>query len=210
MPDADDSLAVDVHPALDDRIREPVEHEPIHEQDAHRGSNFGGWLLDVEYRLDRCQAGGQQGPVGGFGFDVPHFAEVGSNQDVARGVRRRGHAEDRRDRWRVRRVAVLMNYLVDYSEAEARVAAFRALLHQAGWIEGQNIQIDFHWGAGGPDHMRSAVAAMLGLSPDVIVSSGTPATKAAQDGTRSIPIVFANVADPVGEGIVARLAKRVA
>ena len=107
---------------------------------------------------------------------------------------------------RVRRVAVLMNYLEHYSEAEARIAAFRALLGQAGWIEGQNIQIDYHWGAGGPDHMRSAVASMLDLSPDVIVSSGTPATKAAQDATRSIPIVFANVADPVGTGIVSSVA----
>jgi putative tryptophan/tyrosine transport system substrate-binding protein len=55
---------------------------------------------------------------------------------------------------RVRRVAVLMNYLAHHPEAEARVAAFRALMRQAGWIEGQTIQIDFHWGAGGPDHMR--------------------------------------------------------
>jgi putative tryptophan/tyrosine transport system substrate-binding protein len=108
---------------------------------------------------------------------------------------------------RVRRVAVLMNYPVHHPEAEARVAAFRALMRQAGWIEGQNIQIDFYSGAGGPDHMRSAVATLVGLSPDVIVSSGTPATKAAQDATRSIPIVFANVADPVGTGIVSSLAK---
>ncbi len=55
--------------------------------------------------------------------------------------------------------------------------------------------------------MRSAVATLVGLSPDVIVSSGTPATKAAQDATRSIPIVFANVVDPVGTGIVSSLAK---
>ena len=108
---------------------------------------------------------------------------------------------------RVRRVAVLMNYLVHHPEAEARAVAFRAVMHQAGWIEGQNIQIDFHWGGGGPDHMRSAVATLVGLSPDVIVTSGTPATKAAQDATRSIPIVFANVADPVGTGIVSSLAK---
>ena len=108
---------------------------------------------------------------------------------------------------RVRRVAVLMNYLVHHPEAEARVAAFRALMRQAGWIEGQNIQIDFHWGAGGRDHMRSAVATLAGLSPDVIVSSGTLATKTAQSVTRSIPIVFANVADPVDTAIVASLAK---
>ena len=108
---------------------------------------------------------------------------------------------------RVRRIAILMNYPMHHPESEARVAAFRALLRQAGWIEGQNIQIDFYSGAGGPDHMRSAVAALVGLSPDVIVSSGTPATKAAQDAARSIPVVFANVADPVGTGIVASLAK---
>lgn len=108
---------------------------------------------------------------------------------------------------RVRRVAVLMNYPVHHPESEARIAAFRALMRQDGWIEGENIQIDFHSGAGGPDHMRSAVAALVGLSPDVIVSSGTPATKAARDATRSIPIVFANVADPVGAGIVSSLAR---
>ena len=108
---------------------------------------------------------------------------------------------------RVRRVAILMNYPAHHPEAEARIAAFRALMRQAGWIEGQNIQFDFYSGAGGPDYMRSAVAALVGLSPDVIVSSGTPATKAAQDATRSIPIVFANVADPVGTGIVSSLAK---
>jgi putative ABC transport system substrate-binding protein len=108
---------------------------------------------------------------------------------------------------RSRRVAVLMNYLVNHPEAQARVAAFRARMSEAGWIEGQNIQIDFHWGAGGADHMQSAVATLIGLSPHVIVSSGTPATKAAQQATSSIPIVFANVADPVGAGIVVSLAR---
>ena len=108
---------------------------------------------------------------------------------------------------RVRRVAVLMNYPVQHPELEARVAAFRALIRQAGWTEGQNIQIEVYSGAGGPDEMRSAAESLVGLSPDVIVSSGTPATKAAQDATRSIPIVFANVADPVGAGIVSSLAK---
>lgn len=88
---------------------------------------------------------------------------------------------------RVRRVAVLMNYLVNDPEAQTRVAAFRARMREAGWIEGQNIQIDFHWGAGGADHMQSAVATLIGLSPHVIVSSGTPATKAAQQTTSSIP-----------------------
>jgi putative ABC transport system substrate-binding protein len=108
---------------------------------------------------------------------------------------------------RSRRVAVLMNYLVNHPEAQARVAAFRARMSEAGWIEGQNIQIDFRWGAGGADHMQSAVATLIGLSPHVIVSSGTPATKAAQQATSSIPIVFANVADPVGAGIVVSLAR---
>jgi putative ABC transport system substrate-binding protein len=80
-------------------------------------------------------------------------------------------------------------------------------MRQAGWVEGQNVQIDFYWGAGGADHMQSAVATLIGLSPDVVVSSGTPATKAVQQATSSIPIVFANVADPVGAGIVASLAR---
>lgn len=108
---------------------------------------------------------------------------------------------------RVRRVAILMNYMEHHPEAQARVAVFRALMRRAGWIEGENIHIDFHWGAGGPDHMRSAAATLVALSPDVIVVSGTPATKAAQNVSRSIPIVFANVADPVATGIVASLAK---
>ena len=108
---------------------------------------------------------------------------------------------------RVRRVAVLMNYLVNHPEAQARVGAFRMRMRQAGWVEGRNVQIDFHWGAGGADHMQSAVATLIGLSPDVIVSSGTLATKAVQQATSSIPIVFANVADPVGAGIVASLAR---
>jgi len=108
---------------------------------------------------------------------------------------------------RNRRVAVLMNYLVNHPEAQARVAAFRARMREAGWIEGRNIQIDFHWGAGGTDHMQAAVATLIGLSPDVIVCSGTDATKATQLATSSIPIVFANVADPVGEGIVTSLAR---
>ena len=108
---------------------------------------------------------------------------------------------------RSRRVAVLMNYLVNHPEAQARVAAFRAQLREAGWIEGRNIQIDFYWGAGGIDHMQAAVAALIGLSPHVVVSSGTAATKAVQQATSSIPIVFANVADPVGAGIVTSLAR---
>lgn len=108
---------------------------------------------------------------------------------------------------RVRRVAILMNYPVHHPEAEARFAAFRAAMRQAGWFEGQNLQIDFYSGAGGPDQMRSAVATLVGLSPDAIVTSGTPATKAAQDATRTISIVFANVADPVAAGIVSSLAQ---
>src|SRR4029079_5300008 len=60
---------------------------------------------------------------------------------------------------RSRRVAVLMNYLVNNPEEQARVAAFRGHMREAGWIEGRNIQIDFHWGAGGTDHMQAAVAA---------------------------------------------------
>ena len=74
-----------------------------------------------------------------------------------------------------------------------------------GWTNGSNLRMDVRWGAGNVDRMRMSAKELLDLQPDAILAHGTPATAAFQQETRSIPIVFASVSDPVGEGFVASL-----
>jgi putative ABC transport system substrate-binding protein len=108
---------------------------------------------------------------------------------------------------RMRRVGVLMNLTADDPEASARVTAFAQGLQQSGWTVGHNVRIDYRWGAADADRSGRYAAELLALAPDVILSTGSPATKALQQATRSVPTVFANVVDPVGAGFVDSLAK---
>jgi len=105
---------------------------------------------------------------------------------------------------RMRRVGVLMPFAKDNPDGQARVAAFLRELQQLGWTEGGNIQIEYRWDTG---DLRKAATELVTLSPDVILASSTPSVAALQQATRTVPVVFAQVADPVSAGFVASLAK---
>ena len=105
---------------------------------------------------------------------------------------------------RMRRVGVLMSY----PEAQSEFASFMDELRKLGWVEGRNLRIDTRWGIpADPDSMHRFARELVALQPDLILSQSTPATAALLQETRIIPIVFAIVADPVGSGFVASLAR---
>ena len=104
---------------------------------------------------------------------------------------------------RIRRIGVLQPFPKDRPES-ARVAAFVQELQRLGWTDGRNLQIEYRWEA---SDLRKAAMELVALSPDVILVSSTPAVSSVQQATRTIPVVFTQVADPVSTGIVASLAK---
>jgi putative tryptophan/tyrosine transport system substrate-binding protein len=109
---------------------------------------------------------------------------------------------------RVRRIGVLMGYAESDPEAQAHIAAFREELQKLGWTQGRNAQIDTCWAA--PDDAESrqrCAKEIVALHPDVILSDTTPTTAALLQQTRTIPIVFAIVTDPIGSGFVASFAR---
>jgi putative ABC transport system substrate-binding protein len=110
-------------------------------------------------------------------------------------------------REKMRRVGVLMNLASDDAEGQARLAAFLQGLQEAGWAVGYNVRIDLRWGANDADHFRKQATELVALAPDVILASGTPAATPLLLATRTVPIVFAQVVDPVGAGLVANLAQ---
>src|SRR5262249_40900731 len=99
---------------------------------------------------------------------------------------------------RVRRIGVLMAYAENDREYQSHLAAFREELQKLGWTEGRNVQIDYRWAALDPELMRRFARELIALQPDVILSSSSPTTTSLLQETRSIPIIFANIADPVG------------
>jgi ABC-type uncharacterized transport system substrate-binding protein len=107
---------------------------------------------------------------------------------------------------RIRRVGVLLVLAESDPEAQRRIAIIQKGLQEFGWIDGRNIRIDFRWTAGDPDRLRAHAKELVGLSPDVILSGSTAALAALHRETRTVPIVFAQVTDPVGAGFVASLA----
>jgi ABC-type uncharacterized transport system substrate-binding protein len=108
---------------------------------------------------------------------------------------------------RVRRIGVLMNFAPDDAEGQARIAAFLQALQQLGWSDGRNIRIDYRWAAGDAAHFQRYAEELLALAPDVILASATPSVQALQQATRTVPIVFTIVVDPVGAGFVDSLAR---
>jgi putative tryptophan/tyrosine transport system substrate-binding protein len=108
---------------------------------------------------------------------------------------------------RMRRIGVLMNFASDDTEGQARLAAFHQGLQQLGWTVGRNVQIDYRWGAGDADRIRKLAAELVELAPDVILSAGSPSVAALQQATRTVPIVFVGVVDPVSSGFVDSLAR---
>jgi putative tryptophan/tyrosine transport system substrate-binding protein len=108
---------------------------------------------------------------------------------------------------RMRRVGVLMNLAEGDSEGQARVAAFREALRKLGWTEGREVQIDYRWFAGDRDRAHVYAAELVKLKPDVIFAAASSSLAPLQRETRSVPIVFAQVADPVAAGFVASMAR---
>jgi putative ABC transport system substrate-binding protein len=108
---------------------------------------------------------------------------------------------------RIRRVGVLMVRPENDPFIRASVAAFGKALADFGWVEGKNIRIDYRFGAGNPTLFKTYAVELVGLSPDAILAAGTPGLAAVRERTRTIPIVFVNVTDPVGQGFVQSLAR---
>jgi putative ABC transport system substrate-binding protein len=107
----------------------------------------------------------------------------------------------------MRRVAALMPYAANDPQTQNRNAAFLQGLQQLGWTVGQNVQIEYRWSAGNEDDTRKYAAELVALSPDVIFVSGAAAVEPLRRLTRSVPIVFVSVPDPVGAGFVDSLAR---
>jgi putative ABC transport system substrate-binding protein len=106
---------------------------------------------------------------------------------------------------RVRRIGILTSGFEDDHEWQARFATFREALEKLGWAEGRNIRMDLRWAGDDINRIRAVAQELVGLQPDIILAGGTQVTIALQRETRTIPIVFAHVADPVASGIVERL-----
>jgi len=115
------------------------------------------------------------------------------------------HAQQPRER--MRRIGVLVGFAVDDPAAQRRILAFAQALAQLGWTDGRNVRIDYRWAAGDPERIRRYAAELVALSPDVILANSTPATGALLQATRAVPIVFVQVAEPVGAGLVDSLAR---
>src|SRR5262245_3819404 len=108
---------------------------------------------------------------------------------------------------RVRRIGVLMPNAADDPEYQVRMTAFLQELAQLGWIDGRNVRIDTRWGGGDADRIRKYAAELVGVAPDVILANSSAALASLLQATRTVPIVFTAVADPVGAGYVDSLAR---
>src|SRR5262249_16969018 len=101
---------------------------------------------------------------------------------------------------RMRRIGLLMNRAADNPEGQDRIAAFHQGLQELGWSVGRNVRIDTRWGEDDADHERKYATELVALAPDIILASGTLSVAALQRVSRTLPIVFAGVTDPVGAG----------
>jgi putative ABC transport system substrate-binding protein len=106
----------------------------------------------------------------------------------------------------MRTVGVLMNVAADDTEAKARMAAFMQGLEKLGWTDGHNVRITYRWSGSDADHIRKAAVELVALAPDVILTQTSLATAALLQATRTVPIVFTIVSDPVGAGYVDSMA----
>jgi putative ABC transport system substrate-binding protein len=102
----------------------------------------------------------------------------------------------------MRRVGALMPLDENDPVGKTWLSAFTQVLAGLGWPDGRNVRMDLRWGRGDFNRIRASARELAGLQPDVIVTNGTPATAAVQWETRTIPIVFPSVPDPVASGIV--------
>jgi putative ABC transport system substrate-binding protein len=107
---------------------------------------------------------------------------------------------------RIRHIGVVIGYAGTDVETQSRMAAFRQKLQELGWTEGRNIEIDFRTTGADPERIRAEVQDLVARAPEIIIASPGQVVLALRDVTSSIPVVFANVPDPVGIGIVSSLA----
>jgi putative ABC transport system substrate-binding protein len=108
---------------------------------------------------------------------------------------------------RMRRVGVLINFLSDAAEGQTRLAAFTQAMQKLGWNEGDNVRTEIRWAGDDVERFRKYSEELAGLNPDVILASSSQGLAAMQRTTRSVPIVFANIVDPVGAGYITSLAR---
>jgi putative ABC transport system substrate-binding protein len=108
---------------------------------------------------------------------------------------------------RMQRIGVLIAPLESDPEAQRRMSALRDGLEKLGWNDGRNVRIDVRWGGGDAERLRAYAVELVGSNPDVIVAAATPALELLKQATQTIPIVFAQVSDPVGGGFVPSLAR---
>jgi putative tryptophan/tyrosine transport system substrate-binding protein len=110
---------------------------------------------------------------------------------------------------RMRRIGVLVGSGVDADDSDlrARFDGFQHALQQLGWTDGRNVQIDYRFASGDPDSLRKYAAELVALVPDVILAGGAASVPPMLQATRTVPIVFTNVVDPVGAGFVDSMAR---
>jgi len=106
----------------------------------------------------------------------------------------------------VKRIAILMGG-AENSENQARASAFQQALHDLGWREGHNVRFDIRWGLGDAARIDAYATELVSLAPDAILATNTPTARALKQATETIPIVFAGLSDPIGDGIVVSLSK---
>jgi putative ABC transport system substrate-binding protein len=138
----------------------------------------------------------------GVGMQRRTFITLFAGAAVARPFATRAQQAER-----MRRIGVLVGVAADDPEGQARLTIFVQALQQLGWIDGHNMRIDVRWGAVDADRYRKYAEELVALAPDVILAGSSAALAPLQQATRSVPIVFAGVADPVGGGYVDSLAR---
>ena len=108
---------------------------------------------------------------------------------------------------KVRQIGVLTNLAADDPETLSRIGAFLQRLQELGWTDGRNVRIEYRWSAGDPGRNAKFATELVGLAPDAIVATGVPSLDPLMRATRTVPIVFVQVTDPVGAGVVESLAR---
>jgi putative tryptophan/tyrosine transport system substrate-binding protein len=108
---------------------------------------------------------------------------------------------------RIRRLGILVNLNSDDEEGQARIRAFAQELHRNGWIEGENLHTEIRWAGENAERYQEYAKELVALKPDVLLASASPSVAALQRFTQDLPIIFANVIDPVGAGFVVSLAR---
>jgi putative ABC transport system substrate-binding protein len=106
---------------------------------------------------------------------------------------------------RIRRIGVLMAVAESDADVRAGVAIFQQSLQELGWKNGHNVRIDYRWGDAVAERIQALAKELVDLQPDVLIGHSTPSAKGLLNQTRSIPIVFLTVTDPLGQGLVASL-----